>query len=888
MADGVKIRIIGDNSDFRKKMQGVGTVAQQGFKVAAAAAVTFGAVAVKQITDLAAETREYREDLARLEAAFTTAGFTSEQATAIYKDFYAVLGEEDRSVEAVNHLAQLCDTEEQLNKWTTICTGVVATFGDSLPIEGLTEAANETAKVGQVTGPLADALNWAGVSEDEFNKKLAACTSEQERQALITETLNGIYEDAANKYREVNASVMDANRAQSDYQDTLAALGETVEPIMTALKIGWTNVLGALLEMVEGVDVEAYAQKIVDVFGYFVANILPLAINKIGELITVMKKLTPIILAVVAAIGAWKAGLMISGTISAVSKVIQTSTGIMKLYADGAKIATIFTSGFSTAQKIMGTVMAIATGKISLMTAAQAALNAVMSANPIGIIIIAIGALVAAFVVLWNKSEAFRNFWIELWEEIKLHVQVAWEIITSIFSVAWDYIKSIWDNAKPYFIALWEAIKTVFSVVVEVLGGFFSAAWNAIKFIWDTVQPYFLLLWEGIKSIFSVVAAVLSGDFSAAWEAIKSVWGVAVSFFSAIWEGIKLVFSKVRDWFADKFGTAWAAIKNIWNAAKSFFGNIWEGIKSIFVGENGVVSRFKQWFSDAFDKVKEFFSLDNFKKVFEDSIIGGLENIKDAVEKKAGEIWDKISGVLKNPFEFLFDWGGEGGSGGGGGYGGIGNIVAYGPGISFPKLSGFSGPNSHRNGNRRAMDYPAPMGTPIPAIIPGEIVSVRSLNYSYGKHVVIQGMDGKRYVYAHMSRFANIKPGMMVPRGKIIGYVGSTGNSSGPHLHYGLMGYQSGGFPFPGELFVANENGIEMMGKMGSRNVVANNMQIIDGIKNGVFSGMVRAARARGISNYRTNNVTINQHFYKENVSPSDTKRAARKAVKIGLVGGKT
>ena len=180
-------------------MQGVGTVAQQGFKVAAAAAVTFGAVAVKQITDLAAETREYREDLARLEAAFTTAGSTSEQATAIYKDFYAVLGEEDRSVEAVNHLAQLCDTEEQLNKWTTICTGVVATFGDSLPIEGLTEAANETAKVGQVTGPLADALNWAGVSEDEFNKNLPLAHQSRNVKRLSQKPLT-----ASMKMRQIN------------------------------------------------------------------------------------------------------------------------------------------------------------------------------------------------------------------------------------------------------------------------------------------------------------------------------------------------------------------------------------------------------------------------------------------------------------------------------------------------------------------------------------------------------------------------------------------------------------------------------------------------------------------------------------------------------------
>ena len=120
-----------------------------------------------------------------------TSGKTADSARQSYSDFYAILGESDRSVEAVNHLAKLCNTEEELAQWSTICAGVSATFGDSLPIEGLTEAANETAKVGQVTGPLADALNWAGISEDKFNRQLALCNSEQERAALITSTLAG-------------------------------------------------------------------------------------------------------------------------------------------------------------------------------------------------------------------------------------------------------------------------------------------------------------------------------------------------------------------------------------------------------------------------------------------------------------------------------------------------------------------------------------------------------------------------------------------------------------------------------------------------------------------------------------------------------------------------
>lgn len=128
--------------------------------------------AISSIANLAGETREYREDMAKLKTGFEEGGFSAEQATKVYKDFYAVLGEEDRSVEAVNHLAKLVDTQADLEKWTTICTGVWGTFGDSLPIEGLTEAANETAKTGELTGVLTDAINWATSDMDTWNSAL--------------------------------------------------------------------------------------------------------------------------------------------------------------------------------------------------------------------------------------------------------------------------------------------------------------------------------------------------------------------------------------------------------------------------------------------------------------------------------------------------------------------------------------------------------------------------------------------------------------------------------------------------------------------------------------------------------------------------------------------
>ena len=213
--------------------------------------VAVGAAAVgTALVAVAESTREYRGEMGKLDAAFLTAGHSADSAKKTYNSLNAVLGDTGQAVEASNHLAKLVDNEKDLATWTDICTGVYATFGASLPIEGLTEAANETAKTGQLTGSLADSLNWAGVSETEFQASLDACSTEQERQALITKTLNGLYSEAAANYKEVNKDVLAANEAQGRLEEGLAAVGAIVEPVITKFKYLAGTVL---LRVVDGV-----------------------------------------------------------------------------------------------------------------------------------------------------------------------------------------------------------------------------------------------------------------------------------------------------------------------------------------------------------------------------------------------------------------------------------------------------------------------------------------------------------------------------------------------------------------------------------------------------------------------------------------------------------
>lgn len=304
--------------------------------------------------------REYRTEMGKLDTAFQTNGHSSEAAKKTYQDLQAVLGDTDVSVEAANHLAVMTDNEKDLQTWTDICTGVFATFGDSLPIEGLTEAANETAKVGEVTGPLADALNWAGISEDEFNEKLAKCSGEQERQKLIMNTLNGVYKKASDRYKETNKDVIAANRANEKLTGAFAELGRVGEPILTAIKNKAADMVTAAVP-----KLESFIAKIKDMIKWFKQN-----------------------------------------------------KSTVQIWAAGILAATVTVSGFVLVLK-WGTIMSKAAKALKLVTVGVKALNVAMRANLIGLIVSLILGLVAAFVYLWKNNEGFRNFWLKMWDKIQ-------------------------------------------------------------------------------------------------------------------------------------------------------------------------------------------------------------------------------------------------------------------------------------------------------------------------------------------------------------------------------------------------------------------------------------------------------------------------------------
>lgn len=206
-----------------------------------------------ELLGLSEATREYREMQAKLQGSTEAFGYSLDFTRGQYEEFYRYLADDQMATNAITNLLGLHTTTENLEKLTEGAIGVWTAYGDSIPIESLTESINETAQTAKVTGVLADALNWAGISEDDFNEKLQSLSSTQERADAIADTLNGTYGDSKDAYDKMTGSIQDANDAELDLKETQADLGETLEPVNTALKRLKTRALKGIEPLVEAV-----------------------------------------------------------------------------------------------------------------------------------------------------------------------------------------------------------------------------------------------------------------------------------------------------------------------------------------------------------------------------------------------------------------------------------------------------------------------------------------------------------------------------------------------------------------------------------------------------------------------------------------------------------
>lgn len=319
------------------------------------------------------------------------------------------------------------------------------------------------------------------------------------------------------------------------------------------------------------------------------------------EVVPVIEEIAPALVTVGAAVKGWQIGTKIQKMVTAFDEA-KVAVSLFSMGLSDAEIAQGALNGTLKASEILAGLL---TGKISLMTLAQAAaakaqaaFNAVLAANPITLVVVAIGALVGILAVLYAKNEDFRNSvngvieniwakieelvaWVQPYVEAAMQVigQVVTQVITDLtpviqsigeaFSAAWSLVQTVWAWASAFFQAIFQAIVVIFAPFAPIISGFFQGAWIIIQSIWNVAVSFFQTVFNLITGVFSTIDAVLSGDFQGAWESIQGIFEGAFDFFSTVGqnvvEGIK------------------GGIAAVWGGLVSFVQGLWDGIKSIFV-----------------------------------------------------------------------------------------------------------------------------------------------------------------------------------------------------------------------------------------------------------------------------------------------------------------
>lgn len=557
---------------------------------------------VSGLKSVVAESREFRSEMSFLQATAEKTGASFDQAQDKVKEVYAVLGETDSAVEGMNNLMTAGFDGDALDKITDQLIGASIQWHDTLKFEGLADGLQETLATGKAVGPFVELLERGGMVAEDFDEGLAKCKTDAEKQNYVLQKLSKLgLAEVTQGYKETNKSLVEGAEAQFEYEQSMAQVGEKVEPVLTTIKKGVVDLIGAFLELTKGSDMESLKVAIEGAFRWFIEEVVPIIKSTIQFVIDNKDLILALIAGVGAGFAAWKVTSILTGVVN------------------GIKSAIIATKAWMVATEGM--------------TVAQRLLNLAQKANVIGIVITAIVALVAVFVTLWKKCDWFREFWIDLWDKIKSVASKVWSAIKKYFVDAWDAIKKVWNVAVTWFKNIWEGIKKVFMTVVTFYATVYGNAWKAVKKVWEVAVSWFKNIWNGIKKVFSSVGSTIGGYFKNAWSNVKSAWSSVTSFFSGIVTKVKNAFKGIKDKF-----------KSI---GKDMMNGIKEGITSKLEAVKEAATNVVK---GAKDKIKSFLGINSPSRVMRDEVgkmmgegvgVGLLDSTK-SVMKDATKFTDSV------------------------------------------------------------------------------------------------------------------------------------------------------------------------------------------------------------------------------------------------------
>ena len=397
--------------------------------------------------------------------------------------------------------------------------------------------------------------------------------------------------------------------------------------------------------------------------------------DSLNEVKEKMQEIAEIIPYVVGLFSALKIGMAIQSAVIG----FQNAKVALALFSMQAGNTTIAQAALNGTLKAGEVITALLTGKMTLAQLAQAALakgqaalNAVMSANPITIIVVAITALVAAFIYLWNNCEGFRNFWINLWGSIK---EIAFAV-AEWFKQAWQDIGNFftvtvpgWFNAfRDFFVNLWTGIKDFFVGIWTAISNFFIGAWNSIVATFTSIMEWirsnivepiasFYETWiapvvnkiiEIVSKLVEIVVSLFVGLYNLLVQnviqpvvnAFLGLWQKVSGFFVSLWNGIVAIWNAVASWFnAHVIQPVVRLFTSLWQKVSGAAKSAWEGIKSVF---SAVGSFFSSTFQKAYNAVTKVFSKIGsfFSKIW--------NGIKNTFSKLGTSIASAIGGAVKS------------------------------------------------------------------------------------------------------------------------------------------------------------------------------------------------------------------------------------------------
>ncbi|MBR3163779.1 phage tail tape measure protein [Candidatus Saccharibacteria bacterium] len=408
-----------------------------------------------------------------------------------------------------------------------VALGLMANAGIKADMAG-TSLRNVLQRMAKPTKESANAMTELGLAlYDENGKMYSLMEIMQQMRGAFSNIMIPIEEyDAA--VAELDQQLADGTIKQKKYDEALEELNlrafgaEGAEKARAAAMLGGARALAGLLAIANATeeDFDSLTASIYNCEGAAQTMADTMLDNLGGDMTILQSKLAGVKLALYEQLEpALRSGVEVLGKMVEVLKwIVDHSAAIaagLKVIAAGVAAYVAYT----TALKIMKDGFMSLTIVTKAVAAAQAVLNAVMAANPIGLIIAAIASLVAAFVILWNNCEEFREFWINLWENIKEVASIVGEAIAGFFANAWDAIKNAWSAAGDFFGGVWDSVKNAFANVGEWFSDVFTTAWENIKSAFANVGEWFKGVFEGAKNIIEKI-----------WESVTEIVKAPINF----------------------------------------------------------------------------------------------------------------------------------------------------------------------------------------------------------------------------------------------------------------------------------------------------------------------------------------------------------------------